>query len=757
MKHLKLLLVCLLLLLLNAQRGFSAVEKIPAGSFIIDMGAADQTVANGLKPYGLIYELLSKLRVPVKWVINPNKIKDGADFTYNGKTYRGGPFIILAQYRTTEVNNAIIQWKALGVRGEDTNSEQNADVYATLSYAPRWTIDKTTGWANIVAEFFKNAGIPPSAHGGADQSMWKNPAELTECDDIFVFPHADPTWNDHKNLQVWNKDHKGAIWAACHTPSVLEQVKSPDGKIQLNFLTTTGLVDYQSHQREGNPPYSYFLLSDPVMQFIGKLDFAAMGGTENYYLPLKTGKWRNNVKVLVTNTNNNEVPAISNGPAAVSAYGRAFDDPKNGWVMYQGGHFHNGSTNIPGPDHIALQRAFFNFSLMSVVDRQNNGVKPQITASSVMSGGSPYPVKFSVPPGIDLSRYSIRWTASSGRIEPDESSEEIIYTPSADQRIKIALITLVLTDACGRQYFTTHNVNLKQCESQSFVPEIIAEAKMYSNMSYQLKAKVPADVDLSKYTIKWKASTGTLVNDDAAEVTYRPSTDTDVHSAGITLTLTDKCGIEFTANVTPEISHCPPSVDLNLLVDASMEPGETISAKFTVAPSIDPDNYKISWEVTPVGPASSTEREIYVTAPLTKKVQTITVKLTLTDLCGKEFTATTTITVNHVIHNNGKISVPRLVSPNDDGKGLDYLHIENIELYPNNEMIIYNRWGNIVYQTTVYDNYSYFFDGKREAQKVTDGIFYYLLTVHPEVTGNPNTNTVNTPPQVLKGYFILKR
>ena len=53
---------------------------IPAGSFIINMGVLPQTVANGLKPYGLVYELLAN-GCPVDWVINGSKVKDGADFS----------------------------------------------------------------------------------------------------------------------------------------------------------------------------------------------------------------------------------------------------------------------------------------------------------------------------------------------------------------------------------------------------------------------------------------------------------------------------------------------------------------------------------------------------------------------------------------------------------------------------------------------------------------------------------------------------
>ena len=64
--------------------GFSAYSQsttFTSGSAIIDMGAASPTVANSLKPYGLIYALLNDANIPVYGVIGQSKVKDGIDFT----------------------------------------------------------------------------------------------------------------------------------------------------------------------------------------------------------------------------------------------------------------------------------------------------------------------------------------------------------------------------------------------------------------------------------------------------------------------------------------------------------------------------------------------------------------------------------------------------------------------------------------------------------------------------------------------------
>ncbi|MEJ6978972.1 gliding motility-associated C-terminal domain-containing protein [Pedobacter sp. P351] len=469
----KLLLYSLLFL---SGEVFASIETIPAGAFIINLGISPQTQGNGLKPYGMVYDLLQNFSVPVKWVINPLKSKDGIDFTYNNTAYRSGSFIILAQYRTTEVNQAIDTWKIKGVIGEDTNTQLSVDVFATLTYAPKWTIDKFSG--TLVSPFFVNADIPASAYGGATQSSWKNPSQLTQCDDIFILPHADPTWTSHQNLLTWNKDFKGAIWSGCHAVSVMENIVSPDGLSKMNFLTTNGMVNYFSHGN-GTSPFNYNFPADPVMQFINELDDAAITGSESIYLP-KAGGWRPGAKLSVVDPDHSQVPGLSPGPAAVVAYGYGFDDPNRGLVMYQGGHFHNGGfgggfngTPFNG-DHVALQRAFFNFSFLAVVDRQTKNVSAQLSAAPSMSPGASYPVSFTIPANINISDYEVRWAASTGTIAPGSDAKSIIYTPSTDPSVRIALITLFLKDACGREFFTTQNIRISDGDDQLVVARLIS-------------------------------------------------------------------------------------------------------------------------------------------------------------------------------------------------------------------------------------------------------------------------------------------
>ena len=138
-------------------------EVMQSGSFVINMGIQPQTIGNGLKPYGLIYSLITNFKIPVKWIIAPGKAKDGIDIIYNGTELRGGPFIIEAQYRSQALNDTINKWLAKGVVGFTTTSPITVPVAMTLQFAtvPRWTLDLQNGI--IAIPYFKNAGIPNSA------------------------------------------------------------------------------------------------------------------------------------------------------------------------------------------------------------------------------------------------------------------------------------------------------------------------------------------------------------------------------------------------------------------------------------------------------------------------------------------------------------------------------------------------------------------------------------------------------------------
>jgi len=85
------------------------------------------------------------------------------------------------------------------------------------------------------------------------------------------------------------------------------------------------------------------------------------------------------------------------------------------------------------------------------------------------------------------------------------------------------------------------------------------------------------------------------------------------------------------------------------------------------------------------------------------------------------------ITVKEWSINDMLGAAPNAISPNGDGKN-DYFTIRNIESYPNNELHIYNRWGQVVYQTEQYQN-DWYGQNLNSEFTINDGTYYYILYV----------------------------
>ncbi len=459
-----LILFALFLILLTGKSTQAQDVTFPSGSLIIDMGIVPQTVNNALKPYGMIYSLIKNQAVPVNWIIDNTKAKDGADFVYNSYSFKGGPFIIAAPYLIPKVMDTINVWRAKGVVTVTTTSPITVPVFKQLvvSSIPRWTLDYQNG--AIAQDFFTFSGIPPSAYGGTSQSGWKTPAQLNQCDDIFVMPHADPIWSTHQNLLAWNRDHKGSIWLGCHAGSALEDMFNPSNPSQqTNFLcektgiaSGTGpyfqnaLVLWGNHSN-GTPPYSYDYGGDPVMQFMGPLDGALLNGSEQIYIPAAAG-WRPTTRVSCFDPDHPQRYLLSNDPKykpALIAYGPAYGVSSNGWVMLEAAHDIAKATL---PANVAAVRAFFNFSFLAAKTKDPD---PEININlGTISSGSTSTLTFTVASPYTYSDFTIQWSSSCGGTFSAPTSVTTDFTAPQVNAPTPCIITVTLTQKsiCARVF-----------------------------------------------------------------------------------------------------------------------------------------------------------------------------------------------------------------------------------------------------------------------------------------------------------------
>ncbi len=83
-------------------------------------------------------------------------------------------------------------------------------------------------------------------------------------------------------------------------------------------------------------------------------------------------------------------------------------------------------------------------------------------------------------------------------------------------------------------------------------------------------------------------------------------------------------------------------------------------------------------------------------------------KIIIVDLCLKDITG----------------PIPQIITPNKDGIN-DRFKIPNVSYFTTNQLTIYNRWGNVVYQANPYNNE---WEGKtKNGKELPNGTYYYVL------------------------------
>jgi hypothetical protein len=481
----------------------TTTETIKSGSFIVNMGITPQTVANGLKPYGLVYDLVVNYQVPVKWVIEPTKAKDGTDFTYNSTAYKGGPFIIPVDYIDTTVAARITYWQSLGVQGTCITSDISVPVYMTITSFPLVMIDILSGNQAIVKAYYTNAGIDSTAY------YLGTPSGLTTCHDLWANPHGDPAWSTHNPLYNFATQQKSYIWSQCHAVSMLEGSQNGTSSTQrLNFLTTLGLKCWktsgsnpaaycgpsitETHSSAFTTPITYYYPSDPLSQFMSTLSGAMNQGSERWFQPQSTGQWRTTTMRLVTTAT-----GTSPKEGVLMVYGPAFGDTSNGKVMYMGSHDFQGSGTVA--EQVAAQRAFLNFNLLAGKAKQLlfsysympsswMGMLYQWLTVTVSSG---------MPP------YTYQWSSTIPGVFGNPTANTTTFTPDQPNSDTSGVIRCVVTDACGRKNFISTVINVTPGSLP--VTLVSFDAEVVNKNSVLLKWETAAEVNNHFFTIERSA------------------------------------------------------------------------------------------------------------------------------------------------------------------------------------------------------------------------------------------------------------
>ena len=97
------------------------------------------------------------------------------------------------------------------------------------------------------------------------------------------------------------------------------------------------------------------------------------------------------------------------------------------------------------------------------------------------------------------------------------------------------------------------------------------------------------------------------------------------------------------------------------------------------------------------------------------------------EVCFDECPDNCTTTVVNIHYEQPSIcNVPDVITPNGDGIN-DYLIIDCIDQHPQSSMIIFNRWGDEVYNNNDYDNS---WNGMQDGKPLAAGTYFYLFKVN---------------------------
>lgn len=128
-------------------------------------------------------------------------------------------------------------------------------------------------------------------------------------------------------------------------------------------------------------------------------------------------------------------------------------------------------------------------------------------------------------------------------------------------------------------------------------------------------------------------------------------------------------------------------------------------------------NYTYQWS-PPLGLNDATVLQPMATAP-----QTTTYTLTVTSSNG----CTTRVSIKVIVVD--LLFIPDAFSPNGDGTN-DQWEIRNIERFPEAEVFVYNRWGELIFHQE--KGYKTPWDGKYQGIQVAPGEYTYMIVPHVE-------------------------
>jgi gliding motility-associated-like protein len=296
-----------------------------------------------------------------------------------------------------------------------------------------------------------------------------------------------------------------------------------------------------------------------------------------------------------------------------------------------------------------------------------------VTLISTVNGGSP--------------GYTFNWT-------PGNVNTPNYTIPAINQT---TTYVLQITDACNTSVYDTVTVNVNYTPLQvtgnsgDSVLNCIGNDHLIDIYTIVTNGTAP-------YTFAWSnSSNDSLVNVNVTSPTTYYVTVTDVCN----FTVTDTINFTFTP-------YTPMSIAIS--GDDSICIGSITPLTAIVNDGYPPYSYYWSDGISFSGNGNPID---YST--LNAGSQFIT--LSVTDQCN--ITEQTTYTIEAIAC---EVIIPNIFTPNGDGSN-DFLVFKNLQYFPDNKLVIFNRWGKKIYEKTDYQN-------DWNGDNHTDGTYFFILELN---------------------------
>ena len=92
----------------------------------------------------------------------------------------------------------------------------------------------------------------------------------------------------------------------------------------------------------------------------------------------------------------------------------------------------------------------------------------------------------------------------------------------------------------------------------------------------------------------------------------------------------------------------------------------------------------------------------------------------------------------------GEVTYTNTFTPNDDGYN-DYWEISNISNYPSSKITVFDRWGQVVFNTTGYSSEKRW-NGTNKGLRLPSGTYFYVI----ELTASGSSKIYNGPITIIR-------